>query len=110
MFSLCSPSWWVNIITTVFYFYQRNPSTSTLNNRRVNVDPGSRPTEFLPGLWKCCIALLVPETSVVGVFGALGVCGADGVCELCVLLLVWMVEQGEDPPGDRFSSQSLERF
>lgn len=59
-------------------------------------------SESLPGLWKCCI--LGPEECVCGM---LGVCGVGGVCELCVRL-VWTVEPGDDPPGDRFSSHSLD--
>lgn len=59
-------------------------------------------SESLPGLWKCCV--LGPEESACGM---LGVCGVGGVCELCVRL-VWTVEPGEDPEGDRFSSHSLD--
>ena len=55
------------------------------------------------------MVLLVPEECVWGVFGVFGVCGVDGVFVLCVLL-VWMVEPGEEPPGERFSSHSLDRF
>lgn len=43
-----------------------------------------------------------------GVFGVLGVCvvvGVLGMCGVCVLwvLLVWVLEPGEEPPGERFS-------
>lgn len=50
------------------------------------------------------MALLLPAGCVLA---AMGVFSAGGVCELWVLLL-WMVEPGEEPPGDRFSSQSLD--
>lgn len=58
----------------------------------------------LPGLWKCCTVLFtVPDECALGVVGVFGV---DGVCVLWVLVL-GMVEPGEDPPGDRLSSHSL---
>lgn len=62
------------------------------------------------GLWKCCTVLFtVPDECVLGVVGVFGV---DEVCVLWVLVL-GMVEPGEDPAGDRLSSHSrvsLDRF